>query len=78
MKKAFGFLLTFLCLPILWWIGDNIWTEMRVAQAHEEKISEAMRLPTIQAQLPEPVLTDQHRSLVSAAQDAAQSKLRRC
>lgn len=52
MKKAFGFLLTFLCLPILWWIGDNIWTEMRVAQAHEEKISEAMRLPTIQAQLP--------------------------
>ena len=52
MKKVFGFLLTFLCLPILWWIGHNIWTEMRVAQAHEEKITEAMRLPTIQAQLP--------------------------
>ena len=52
MKKAFGFLITFLCLPILWWIGSNIWTEMRVAQAHEEKISEAMHLPTIQAQLP--------------------------
>ena len=52
MKKAFGFLLIFLCLPILWWIGDTIWGEMSKAQAHEEKIAEAIHLPEIQAQLP--------------------------
>lgn len=52
MKKAFGFLLILLSLPILWWIGDNIWTEMSIAQANEEKITEAIRLPEIQAQLP--------------------------
>lgn len=52
MKKAFGFLLIFLCLPILWWIGDNIWTEIGIATAHEEKIADAIRLPEVQAQLP--------------------------
>ncbi|KOS71791.1 penicillin-binding protein [Lysinibacillus contaminans] len=52
MNKAFGFLLIFLSLPILWWIGDNIWTEISIAKAHEEQITDAIRLPEVQAQLP--------------------------
>ena len=52
MNKAFGFLLIFLSLPILWWIGDNIWTEISIATAHEKKITDAIRLPEVQAQLP--------------------------
>lgn len=52
MNKVFGFLLIFLCLPILWWIGDNIWTEIDVAASHEEKIADAIRLPEVQPQLP--------------------------
>ena len=52
MNKAFGFLLIFLCIPILWGIGDNIFKEVQIAAAHEEKITTAIRLPEVQAQLP--------------------------
>ena len=52
MNKAFGFLLIFLCIPILWWIGDNIFEEIGIATAHEESIKDAIRLPEVQAQLP--------------------------
>lgn len=52
MKKAFGFFIILLSLPVLWWINTNIRTEINVAQAHEEQIASAIHLPEVQPQLP--------------------------
>lgn len=52
MKKAFGFFIILLSLPVLWWITTNIRTEISAAQAHEEQIASAINLPEVQPQLP--------------------------
>jgi len=52
MKKAFGFFIILLSLPVLWWISTNIRTEINTAQAHEEQITQAIYLPEVQPQLP--------------------------
>ncbi|MED4886661.1 transglycosylase domain-containing protein [Lysinibacillus sp. FSL R7-0073] len=52
MKKAFGFFIILLSLPVLWWISTNIRTEINTAQAHEEQITQAIHLPEVQPQLP--------------------------
>lgn len=52
MKKAFGFFIIILSLPALWWISTNIKTEINIAQAHEEQMTNAIHLPEIEAQLP--------------------------
>ena len=51
MKKAFGFIIV-LSLPALWWISTNIKTEINIAQAHEEQMTNAIHLPEVEAQLP--------------------------
>lgn len=52
MKKAFGFFIIVLSLPALWWISTNIKTEINIAQAHEEQMTNAIHLPEVEAQLP--------------------------
>ncbi|MEQ6855967.1 transglycosylase domain-containing protein [Lysinibacillus capsici] len=52
MKKAFGFFIIALSLPALWWISTNIKTEINIAQAHEEQMTNAIHLPEVEAQLP--------------------------
>ncbi|MCS1392902.1 transglycosylase domain-containing protein [Lysinibacillus boronitolerans] len=52
MKKAFGFFIIVLSLPALWWISTNIKTEIHIAQAHEEQMTNAIHLPEVEAQLP--------------------------
>lgn len=52
MKKAFGFFIIILSLPALWWISTNIKTEINIAQAHEEQMTNAIHLPEVEAQLP--------------------------
>lgn len=52
MKKAFGFFIIVLSLPALWWISTNIKTEINIAQAHEEQMTNAIHLPEGEAQLP--------------------------
>ncbi|WP_285395158.1 transglycosylase domain-containing protein [Lysinibacillus sp. fls2-241-R2A-57] len=52
MKKACGFFIILLSLPVLWWISTNIRTEINSAKAHEEQIADAIHLPEVQSQLP--------------------------
>ena len=52
MKKAFGFFIIVLSLPALWRISTNIKTEINIAQAHEEQMTNAIHLPEVEAQLP--------------------------
>ncbi|KMN38678.1 transglycosylase domain-containing protein [Lysinibacillus sp. LK3] len=52
MKKAFGFFIIILSFPALWWISTNIKTEINIAQAHEEQMTNAIHLPEVEAQLP--------------------------
>ncbi len=52
MKKAFGFFIILLSLPVLWLVSTNIRTEINTAKAHEEQIASAIHLPEVQSQLP--------------------------
>lgn len=64
MKQAFGFILTICLLPLLFFVGQNMWDEIAQAEAYEKHLENAIQLPPFQAQLPV-VLKDQNNEVFS-------------
>lgn len=52
MKQIVGFVLIICCFPLLFLLGNQIWSELSVAQAQEEQIKNQIQLPKIESQLP--------------------------
>ncbi|MCP1145666.1 transglycosylase domain-containing protein [Lysinibacillus endophyticus] len=52
MKQVVGFLLILCSFPLLFLLGREIWDEVTVVKAHEERIQEQIQLPTLESQLP--------------------------
>ncbi len=52
IKQTFGYSLILCCIPLLLFVGTEVWNEIAIAQDYEAKIENSMDLPKVVAQLP--------------------------
>lgn len=52
MRQIVGYLLILCCVPVLLYFGNEVWSEIAIANQHEQQIEQSIAFPEVKAKLP--------------------------